>query len=76
MIAPVQFIDKNADPVTLNAYNDDDHGFLRVDLTATTFTGGYYQVPDHKTPTAKARNRSTSSNTPGPPGAVRTQHPH
>ena len=36
---------KDADPVTLNAYNDDHHGFLRVDLTATTFTGSYYQVP-------------------------------
>jgi hypothetical protein len=23
MIAPVQFIDKDSDPVTLNAYNDD-----------------------------------------------------
>ena len=53
MIAPVQFIDKNADPVVLNAYNDDHHGFLRVDLNATTFTGSYYQVPRPQDPYSK-----------------------
>jgi hypothetical protein len=53
MIAPVQFLDKNNDPVTLNAYSDDHHGFLRVDLTDTTFTGRYYQVPRPQDPYSK-----------------------
>jgi hypothetical protein len=53
MIAPVQFLDKDSDPVTLNAYSDDHHGFLRVDLTDTTFTGRYYQVPRPQDPYSK-----------------------
>lgn len=53
MIAPVQFVDKNNDPVVLNSYNDDHHGFLRVDLAADTFTGRYYQVPRPQDPFSK-----------------------
>ena len=53
MITPVQFIDKNNEPVTLNSYNDDHHGFLRVDLTADTFTGRYYEVPRPQDPYSK-----------------------
>lgn len=53
MIAPVVFTDKDNDQVTLNAYSDDHHGFLRVDVTAETFTGHYYQVPRPQDPYSK-----------------------
>jgi hypothetical protein len=53
MVPPVVFTDKDGAQVTLNAYSDDHHGFLRVDVTADTFTGRYYQVPRPQEPYSK-----------------------
>lgn len=53
MIAPVIFRDKDDDPVHLEAYTDDHHGFLRVDITPQSFTGRYYQVPRPQEPYSK-----------------------
>ena len=54
MIPPVIFQDKGADPVTLESYSDDHHGFLRVEITPDLFTGRYYQVPRPQDPYSKA----------------------
>jgi hypothetical protein len=45
MIPPVVFDDKQGDPVTLESYCDDHHGFLRMEITSSLITGRYYQVP-------------------------------
>ena len=45
MIPPVTFQDKQGDPVSLDSYSDDHHGFLRLEITDTLLTGRYYQVP-------------------------------
>ena len=45
MIPPVVFQDKGGDPVTLESYSDDHHGFLRLELNEKLLTGRYYQVP-------------------------------
>jgi hypothetical protein len=45
MIPPVIFDDKENDPVTLERYSDDHHGFLRLEVTDPIITGRYYAVP-------------------------------
>lgn len=53
MVPPVIFDDKDDDPVTLEAYSDDHHGFLRVELTKDLFVGRYYTVPRPQEPYSK-----------------------
>jgi acid phosphatase type 7 len=53
MIAPVVFDDKTGDPVTLERYTDDHHGFLRLEVTDPVITGRYYQVPRPQEPYSK-----------------------
>jgi Icc-related predicted phosphoesterase len=53
MITPVTFEDKGNDPVTLESYSDDHHGFLRVEVTPMQFTGRYYEVPRPQEPYSK-----------------------
>jgi hypothetical protein len=45
MIPPVTFPDKTGDPVTLERYSADHHGFLRMEITNKLITGRYYTVP-------------------------------
>jgi hypothetical protein len=53
MVTPVQFDDKQGDPVTLERYSDDHHGFLRLEITETLITGWYYEVPRPQEPYSK-----------------------
>jgi 3',5'-cyclic AMP phosphodiesterase CpdA len=53
LIAPVQFTDKNNDVVTLESYVDDRFGFLRFEVSESTFTGRYYTVPRPQEPFSK-----------------------
>jgi hypothetical protein len=53
MIPPVVFDDKTGDPVTLERYTDDHHGFLRLEITDQLITGRYYQVPRPQDPYSK-----------------------
>jgi hypothetical protein len=53
MIPPVVLTDSEGDDVTLNSYCDDHHGFLRVDLAASTLSGRYYKVPRPQDPYQK-----------------------
>jgi hypothetical protein len=53
MIPPVVFDDKQDDPVTLEKYLDDHHGFLRVEITDQLITGHYFQVPRPQEPYSK-----------------------
>jgi acid phosphatase type 7 len=53
MIPPVLFDDKENDPVTLNRYSDDNHGFMRAEITPDLFTGRYYTVPRPQEPFSK-----------------------
>jgi hypothetical protein len=49
MIPPVIFNDHDGDPVTLERYSADHHGFLRMEVTDKLITGRYYEVPrDHE----------------------------
>ena len=41
MVPPVLFDDHNNDPVTLERYSDDHHGFLRMEITSDLITGTY-----------------------------------
>jgi acid phosphatase type 7 len=50
MIPPVVFKDAQGDPVTLERYSDDHHGFLRLEITPTLITGRYYTVPRPQEP--------------------------
>lgn len=45
MVSPVGFTDHDGDPVTLERYSADHHGFLRVEVTRELITGRYFQVP-------------------------------
>jgi acid phosphatase type 7 len=45
MIPPVVFKDKGDDPVTLEKYCADRHGFLRLEITDKLIIGRYYVVP-------------------------------
>jgi len=53
MIAPIVFNDKTGDPVTLERYSDDHHGFLRLEITDPIITGRYFQVPRPQEPFSK-----------------------
>ena len=53
MIPPVVFNDAQGDPVTLESYSDDHHGFLRMEITDTLITGRYYEVPRPQEPYSK-----------------------
>lgn len=53
MIPPVVFDDKQGDPVTLERYSDDHHGFLRMEITDQLVTGRYYTVPRPQEPYSK-----------------------
>jgi|SRR5215469_4303978 len=53
MIPPVLFDDKEDDPVTLESYSDDHHGFLRMEVTPELITGRYYEVPRPQEPYSK-----------------------
>ncbi len=56
MIPPVSFQDKQGDPVSLDSYSDDHHGFLRLEITDTLLTGRYYQVPRPQEPYSKGNH--------------------
>jgi acid phosphatase type 7 len=53
MVAPVVFTDKDNDPVTLDRYNDDHWGFVRLEVTDQLVTGRFYQVPRPQEPYSK-----------------------
>ena len=45
MIPPVTFDDKQDDPVTLEKYCADHHGFMRMEVSGPLIRGRYYVVP-------------------------------
>jgi len=49
---PVMFKDKDEDPVTVERYSADHHGFLRLEIT-DKITGRYYVVPRKHEPFSK-----------------------
>ena len=53
MVTPVMFEDTDGDPVTLERYSDDHHGFLRIEVTDALVTGRYYTVPRPQEPFSK-----------------------
>ena len=53
MITPVVFKDKTGDPVTLERYSDDHHGFLRLEITDKLIVGKYFVVPRPQEPYSK-----------------------
>jgi hypothetical protein len=53
MVPPVIFHDKQGDPVTLERYSADHHGFMRMEITADLITGRYYTVPRQHEPYTK-----------------------
>jgi hypothetical protein len=53
LVTPAAFQDKEGESVTLEKYSDDNHGFLRLEVTPTTITGRYYTVPRPQDPYSK-----------------------
>lgn len=53
LVVPTVFEDKEGDRVTLEKYSDDNHGFLRLEVTEKTITGRYYTVPRPQDPYSK-----------------------
>jgi hypothetical protein len=53
MIPPVVFKDKDGDPVTLEKYTDDHHGFLHMQVSDKSIKGWYYAVPRPQEPYSK-----------------------
>jgi hypothetical protein len=53
MVTPVVFDDKQGDPVTLEKYSDDHHGFLRLEVADPLIIGRYYTVPRPQEPYSK-----------------------
>ena len=53
MVPPVTFNDTQGDPVTLEQYSDDHHGFLRVEISKGLLVGRYYEVPRPQEPFSK-----------------------
>jgi len=53
MIPPVVFNDNQGEPVTLERYSDDHHGFLRMEISERFITGRYYTVPRPQEPWSK-----------------------
>jgi hypothetical protein len=56
MIPPVVFDDKSSDPVTLETYSDDHHGFLRLEVSDKLIVGRYYEVPRPQEPFSKGNH--------------------
>jgi hypothetical protein len=56
MSTPVIFTDAQGDPVTLEKYADDHHGFLRLEITQDLITGRYYEVPRPQDSWSKGNN--------------------
>ena len=56
MIPPVVFQDKQGDPVTLESYSDDHHGFLRLEIGDGHMVGRYYEVPRPQEPYSKGNH--------------------
>jgi len=55
MITPVKFEDRqgDGDPVVLDKYSDDHHGFLRLEFASALITGHYFEVPRPQEPWSK-----------------------
>lgn len=53
MIAPVLFKDEDGEPVTLEKYCADRHGFLRMQVSDRTIKGHYFTVPRPHEPYSK-----------------------
>jgi len=53
MIPPVTFKDKEGDPVTLDRFSADHHGFMRMEITGKLIVGRYYTVPRQHEPYTK-----------------------
>jgi hypothetical protein len=53
MVPPVVFQDKSGDPVTLEKYMDDHHGFARIEITDKLVIGRYFVVPRPQEPFSK-----------------------
>ncbi len=53
LVAPAQFDVGGGDKATLETYSDDHHGFARLEVTPTTITGRYYEVPRPHEPYTK-----------------------
>ena len=53
MIPPVEFNDKQGDPVRLENYSDDHHGFLHMEVTDRSIKAWYYTVPRPQEPWSK-----------------------
>lgn len=53
LVAPVVFDDKTKEPVTLEKYSDDHHGFMRIEITNKLITGHYFTVPRPHEPFGK-----------------------
>jgi hypothetical protein len=53
LIAPVTFVDKQGETVTLERYSDDHHGFMRIEITDKLITGRYFEVPRPHEPFTK-----------------------
>ena len=56
MVTPVTFPDETGDPVTLEAYSDDHHGFLRLEISRGLMTGRYFEVPRPQEPYSKGNH--------------------
>lgn len=53
MVPPVVFNDAQGDPVSLEIYSDDHHGFLRVEISKGLLVGRYFEVPRPQEPFSK-----------------------
>ena len=53
LVAPVVYQDKRGDPVTLERFSADHHGFMRLEVTEKLITGRYYEVPRQHEPYSK-----------------------
>ena len=53
LVTPVVFDDKTNEPVTLEKYSDDHHGFMRIEITNKLISGHYYTVPRPHEPFSK-----------------------
>ncbi len=53
LVTPSEFDVGGGDKATLEKYSDDHHGFARLEITATTITGRYYEVPRPQEPYSK-----------------------
>ncbi len=53
LVTPTQFQDKAGEVVTLEKYSDDNHGFLRLEVSGSIITGRYYTVPRPQDPYSK-----------------------